>query len=80
MQKGFPADAHDAWFVAVEGKWSFQLMLMMLGSWGWNGKGFPADAHDAGFAAVERKKDFQLMLMMLGSWRWSGKRFFSWCF
>ena len=54
--KGFPADAHDAGFVAVEGQKGCQLMLMMLGPWRWSGKGFPADAHDAGFVAVECKR------------------------
>ena len=38
MEKGFPADAHDAGFVAVEWKKVFQLMLMMLGSRRWSGK------------------------------------------
>ena len=76
-QGGFPADAHDAGFVAV---------LMMLGFWRGSENGFPADAldagsvavewkrfpadgYDAGFVAVEWKKGYQLMLMMLGSWR-----------
>ena len=77
MEKGFPADAHDAGFVAVDWKKSFQLMLMMLGPWRSSGKGFPADAHDAGFVAVDWKKVFQLMLMMQGSARWIGKRFSS---
>ena len=40
MEKGFPADAHDAGSVAVEWKKVFQLMLMMLGSWRWSGKRF----------------------------------------
>ena len=35
---GFPADAHDAGFVAVDWKKVFQLMLMMLGPWRWSGK------------------------------------------
>ena len=78
MQKSFPADAHDAGFVAVDWKKGFQLMLMILGSWWWSGQGgFPADAHDAVYVAVAWKKEkgFQLMLMMLGSWQWIGKRF-----
>ena len=31
--KGFPADAHDAGFLAVQWKKVVQLMLMMLGPW-----------------------------------------------
>ena len=66
MEKGFPADAHDAGFVAVVWK-------KVSPRSGGLKKGFPADAHDAGLVAVDWKKGFQLMLMMLGSWRWSGK-------
>ena len=40
MEKGLPADAHDAGFVAVEWKKVFQLMLMMLGPWRWSGNRF----------------------------------------
>ena len=40
MEKGFPADAHDAGVLAVDWKQVFQLLLMMLGSWGWIGKRF----------------------------------------
>ena len=37
-RKSFPADAHDAGSVAVDWKKVCQLMLMMLGSWGWSEK------------------------------------------
>ena len=74
MEKGFPADAHDAGRWAVDWKKGFQLMLMMLAAGRWIGKGCPADAHDAGRWAVDWKKGFQLMLMMLAAGRWIGKR------
>ena len=74
MAKGYPADAHDAGFVAVEWKRGFPAAAhagFVAAEWK---RGFPADAHDAGSVAVGWKKVCQLMLMMLGSWRWSGKR------
>ena len=73
MEKGLPADAHDAGSVAVE----LTKGVPADAQCGGVEKGFPADAHDAGVRAVEWIKGFQLMLMMLGSWRWSGKRFSS---
>ena len=49
MEKGFPADAHDAGRWAVDWKKGFQLMLMMLAAGRWIGKkGVSANAHDAG--------------------------------
>ena len=69
MEKGFPADAHDAGSVALQCKKVFQLMLMMLGSWRWSGKRFR-------LVVVDWKRVFQLMLMMLGSWRMIGEKGF----
>ena len=74
MEKGFPADAHDA----AAGGWTgkmFPADAHDAGRWAvdWK-KGFPADAHDAGRGAVDSKTCFQLMLMMLAAGRWIGQR------
>ena len=77
MEKGLPADAHDAGFVAVEWKkgfpadahdagfvavdWKKVFQLMLMMLGSWRWTG---------------KGGFQLLLM-LGSWRWRGKRFSS---
>ena len=51
-----PADAHDAGLLVVDWKQSFQVLLMMLGSWRGIGKGIAADAHDVGLFAVNLRK------------------------
>ena len=49
-----------------------QLMLMMLGLFGWNASGAQhADAHDAGAVGLECVRAMQLMLMMLGLLGWN---------
>ena len=80
MEKGFPADAHDAGRWAVDWKKGFPAdahdAFRMVGGLE---NGFSADAHDARRWAVDWEKGFQLMLMMLAAGRWVGQRVSSRC-
>ena len=63
-----PADAHDARVLGFQTRASTQLMLMMLGCWGFKPGQLPADAHDARVLGFQTRASSQLMLMMLGCW------------
>ena len=80
MEKGFPADAHDAGRRAVDWKTVFQLMLMMLAAGRWIGKtGFKLMLMMLAAGRWSEKTGVQLMLMMLAAGQWIGKRVSSLC-
>ena len=75
MEKGFPADAHDAGRWTVDCKRVSQLMLLMLAAERLIGK--RVSQLMLMMLAAGRwigKKGFQLMLRMLAAGRWIGKR------
>ena len=75
MERGFPADAHDAGCWAVDWKMGFQRMLMILAAGRWIGKtGFQLMLMMLAAGRWIGKRVFQLMLMMLAAGWWIGKR------